>query len=120
MCVCLWVCVSLYACVCSQLLCFLAFVCFVASTAASFVTAPLLEFLTALFLLFAYSTKLNQRFTSFHWPLMVSPLTVVGPSRPLGGNPDPRNLEGECLLVLKSSVSKGIQSLSHDHVSFIC
>ncbi|CAL8350790.1 unnamed protein product [Merluccius merluccius] len=52
------------------LLCFLAFVCFVASTAAAFVTAPLLEFLVALFLLFAYSTKFNQRFTSFHWPLM--------------------------------------------------
>ncbi|CAL8246974.1 unnamed protein product [Lota lota] len=52
------------------LLCFLAFVCFVASMAAAFVTAPLLEFLVALFLLFAYSTKFNQRFTSFHWPLM--------------------------------------------------
>ena len=74
MCV-LSVCVPLYACVRSQLLCFLAFICFVASTAAAFVTAPLLEFLAALFLLFAYSTKFNQRFTSFHWPLMVSALT---------------------------------------------
>lgn len=49
---------------------FVAFVCFVASTAAAFVTAPLLEFLAALFLLFAYSTKFNERFKGFHWPLM--------------------------------------------------
>ncbi|XP_061101247.1 CKLF-like MARVEL transmembrane domain-containing protein 3 [Conger conger] len=49
---------------------FIAFVCFVASTAAAFVTAPLIEFLFALFLLFAYSTKINQRFKGFHWPLM--------------------------------------------------
>ncbi|XP_078138788.1 CKLF-like MARVEL transmembrane domain-containing protein 3 isoform X1 [Centroberyx gerrardi] len=49
---------------------FISFVCFVASTAAAFVTAPLLEFLAALFLLFAYSTKFNERFKGFHWPLM--------------------------------------------------
>ncbi|KAJ8247304.1 hypothetical protein GJAV_G00244760 [Gymnothorax javanicus] len=49
---------------------FIDFVCFVASTAAAFVTAPLIEFLMALFLLFAYSTKINQRFKGFHWPLM--------------------------------------------------
>lgn len=49
---------------------FICFVCFVASTAASFVTAPLIEFLAALFLLFAYSTKINKRFKGFYWPLM--------------------------------------------------
>ncbi|KAI1889896.1 hypothetical protein AGOR_G00167630 [Albula goreensis] len=49
---------------------FITFVCFVASTAAAFVTAPLIEFLAALFLLFAYSTKINERFKGFHWPLM--------------------------------------------------
>ncbi|XP_026883417.1 CKLF-like MARVEL transmembrane domain-containing protein 3 isoform X1 [Electrophorus electricus] len=49
---------------------FISFVCFCASTAAVFVTAPLLAFLTALFLLFAYSTKFNERFKGFQWPLM--------------------------------------------------
>ncbi|XP_056317956.1 CKLF-like MARVEL transmembrane domain-containing protein 3 [Danio aesculapii] len=49
---------------------FISFVCFAASTAAAFVTAPLIEFLAALFLLFAYSTKFNERFKGFHWPLM--------------------------------------------------
>lgn len=46
--------------------------CFAASTAAAFVTVPVLEFLAALFLLFAYSTKFNERFKGFLWPLMVS------------------------------------------------
>ncbi|KAG7468556.1 hypothetical protein MATL_G00144230 [Megalops atlanticus] len=49
---------------------FITFICFAASTAAAFVTAPLVEFLAALFLLFAYSTKINERFKGFHWPLM--------------------------------------------------
>ncbi|XP_063043878.1 CKLF-like MARVEL transmembrane domain-containing protein 3 [Engraulis encrasicolus] len=49
---------------------FIDFVCFVASSAAAFVTAPLIEFLAALFILFAYSTKINERFKGFHWPLM--------------------------------------------------
>lgn len=49
----------------------MSFVCFAASTAAAFVTVPLLEFLAALFLLFAYSTKFNERFKGFLWPLMV-------------------------------------------------
>ncbi|XP_062405614.1 CKLF-like MARVEL transmembrane domain-containing protein 3 [Sardina pilchardus] len=52
------------------ILSFVDFICFVASTAAAFVTAPLIEFLAALFLLFAYSTKINERFKGFHWPLM--------------------------------------------------
>ncbi|XP_046898428.1 CKLF-like MARVEL transmembrane domain-containing protein 3 isoform X2 [Hypomesus transpacificus] len=50
---------------------FVCFVCFVSSTAASFVSAPLIEFLAALFILFAYSTKINQKFKGFHWPLTV-------------------------------------------------
>ncbi len=54
---------------------FISFVCFAASTAAAFITAPLIEFLAALFLLFAYSTKFNERFKGFHWPLVVSFLT---------------------------------------------
>ncbi|KAG7258796.1 hypothetical protein CRUP_001180, partial [Coryphaenoides rupestris] len=29
-----------------------------------------LTFLAAFFLLFAYSTKFNERFTGYHWPLM--------------------------------------------------
>ncbi|XP_052002026.1 CKLF-like MARVEL transmembrane domain-containing protein 3 [Xyrauchen texanus] len=49
---------------------FISFVCFAASTAAAFVTAPFIEFLAGLFLLFAYSTKFNERFKGFHWPLM--------------------------------------------------
>nr|XP_057944336.1 CKLF-like MARVEL transmembrane domain-containing protein 3 [Doryrhamphus excisus] len=49
---------------------FIDFVCFAASTAAAFVTVPLLEFLAALFLLFAYSTKFSERFKGFLWPLM--------------------------------------------------
>ncbi|XP_061925508.1 CKLF-like MARVEL transmembrane domain-containing protein 3 [Entelurus aequoreus] len=48
---------------------FIDFVCFAASTAAAFVTVPLLEFLAALFLLFAYSTGFNQKFKGFLWPL---------------------------------------------------
>uniref|UniRef100_A0A672GC42 MARVEL domain-containing protein n=1 Tax=Salarias fasciatus TaxID=181472 RepID=A0A672GC42_SALFA len=49
---------------------FISFVCFAASTAAAFVTVPALEFLAAVFLLFAYSTKFNERFKGFCWPLM--------------------------------------------------
>ncbi|XP_068194670.1 CKLF-like MARVEL transmembrane domain-containing protein 3 [Antennarius striatus] len=52
------------------ILSFVSFVCFAASTAAAFVTVPLLEFLGAFFLLFAYSTKFNERFKGFLWPLM--------------------------------------------------
>lgn len=49
---------------------FIAFVCFAASLAAGFVTVPFIEFLGALFILFAYSTKFNERFKGFLWPLM--------------------------------------------------
>ncbi|KAK6477138.1 CKLF-like MARVEL transmembrane domain-containing protein 3 isoform X1 [Huso huso] len=49
---------------------FICFICFVASSAAAFLTAPLVEFLLAFFLLFAYSSKFNEQFKGFHWPLM--------------------------------------------------
>ncbi|KAG9341357.1 hypothetical protein JZ751_019463 [Albula glossodonta] len=48
----------------------ITFICFAASTDGSYVTAPLIEFLLAFFLLFAYCTKLNERFKGYHWPLM--------------------------------------------------
>ncbi|XP_017313983.1 CKLF-like MARVEL transmembrane domain-containing protein 3 [Ictalurus punctatus] len=49
---------------------FISFVCFCASTAAAFITAPLLAFISALLILFAHAIKFNQRFKGFHWPLM--------------------------------------------------
>lgn len=49
---------------------FIAFVCFAASSAVGIVTVPFVEFLGALFMLFAYSTKFNERFKGFLWPLM--------------------------------------------------
>lgn len=49
---------------------FIGFVCFAASSAAGFVTVPFVEFLGAVFMLFAYSTKFNERFKGFLWPLM--------------------------------------------------
>ncbi|XP_072574337.1 CKLF-like MARVEL transmembrane domain-containing protein 3 isoform X1 [Paramormyrops kingsleyae] len=49
---------------------FITFVCFVASSAAVFTTAPLVEFLMAIFFYFAYSTKFNERFKDFYWPLV--------------------------------------------------
>uniref|UniRef100_A0A3B4AK03 MARVEL domain-containing protein n=1 Tax=Periophthalmus magnuspinnatus TaxID=409849 RepID=A0A3B4AK03_9GOBI len=49
---------------------FIDFICFAASAASAFVTVPLIEFLGALFMLFAYSSKFNERFKGFLWPLM--------------------------------------------------
>lgn len=49
---------------------FIGFVCFAASLAAAFVTVPFIEFLGAVFMLFAYFTKFNERFKGFLWPLM--------------------------------------------------
>ncbi|XP_064414266.1 CKLF-like MARVEL transmembrane domain-containing protein 3 isoform X2 [Latimeria chalumnae] len=49
---------------------FLTFICYIASIPVSFMTAPLLEFLFALFIFYAYSSKLNEKFTGVHWPLM--------------------------------------------------
>nr|XP_009673033.1 PREDICTED: CKLF-like MARVEL transmembrane domain-containing protein 3 [Struthio camelus australis] len=49
---------------------FIIFICCIASSAASFMIAPLLEFLVALFLFFAYASKLNEKFKGLYWPLM--------------------------------------------------
>ncbi|KAG7473590.1 hypothetical protein MATL_G00097480 [Megalops atlanticus] len=49
---------------------FITFVCFVASVAAAFVTAPLIEFLLAVFMLIVYSNKFSQQLNGCHWPLM--------------------------------------------------
>ena len=39
--------------------------------------APLLEFLVALFLFFAYASKLNEKFKGLYWPLMVSEMCNI-------------------------------------------
>ncbi|NXY84536.1 CKLF3 protein, partial [Alcedo cyanopectus] len=49
---------------------FIIFICYIAYLAAFFMMAPLLEFLLALFLLFAYAAKLNEKFKGLYWPLM--------------------------------------------------
>uniref|UniRef100_A0A8D0G297 CKLF like MARVEL transmembrane domain containing 3 n=1 Tax=Sphenodon punctatus TaxID=8508 RepID=A0A8D0G297_SPHPU len=48
---------------------FITFICYIASWAASFMTVPLIEFLLALGLIFAYFFKLNQKFKGIYWPL---------------------------------------------------
>ncbi|XP_043937764.1 CKLF-like MARVEL transmembrane domain-containing protein 3 isoform X2 [Protopterus annectens] len=50
---------------------FISFICFTASDAVSFMTVPLIEFLLAFFLFFAYSTKINEKFKGVLWPLML-------------------------------------------------
>nr|XP_032659661.1 CKLF-like MARVEL transmembrane domain-containing protein 3 isoform X2 [Chelonoidis abingdonii] len=52
-----------------SVLSFITFICYIASSAASFMMAPLIEFLVALFLFFAYSSKLNEKFKGIYWPL---------------------------------------------------
>ncbi|KAK2529908.1 Cmtm3 [Columba guinea] len=52
-----------------SVLSFIIFICYIASLAASFMMAPLLEFLLALFLFFAYASKLNEKFKGLYWPL---------------------------------------------------
>lgn len=39
--------------------------------------APLLEFLLALFLFFAYASKLNEKFKGLYWPLTVSEIWTI-------------------------------------------
>ncbi|XP_075045109.1 CKLF-like MARVEL transmembrane domain-containing protein 3 [Mixophyes fleayi] len=48
----------------------ITFICYVASSAASLMTVPLIEFLWALFTFFAYSTKLNEQLKGILWPLL--------------------------------------------------
>ena len=55
----------------SQGLSFIIFVCYVASSASAFLTAPLLEFLLALCFLFADAMQLNDKWQGLCWPMMV-------------------------------------------------
>lgn len=55
-----------------QGLSFITFVCYVASSASTFLTAPLLEFLLALCFLFADAMQLNDKWQGLCWPMMVS------------------------------------------------
>ncbi|KYO32650.1 CKLF-like MARVEL transmembrane domain-containing protein 3 isoform X2 [Alligator mississippiensis] len=48
---------------------FITFICYIASSAAAFMMVPLLEFLMAVFLFFAYASKLNEKFKGICWPL---------------------------------------------------
>uniref|UniRef100_A0A7M4EC47 CKLF like MARVEL transmembrane domain containing 3 n=1 Tax=Crocodylus porosus TaxID=8502 RepID=A0A7M4EC47_CROPO len=50
---------------------FITFICYIASSAAAFMMVPLLEFLMAVFLFFAYASKLNEKFKGICWPLSV-------------------------------------------------
>ncbi|KFO90743.1 CKLF-like MARVEL transmembrane domain-containing protein 3, partial [Buceros rhinoceros silvestris] len=49
---------------------FIIFICYIASVPTAFMMAALLEFLLALFLFFAYASKLNEKFKGLYWPLM--------------------------------------------------
>ncbi|KAM9756485.1 CKLF-like MARVEL transmembrane domain-containing protein 3 isoform 3-T3 [Dama dama] len=49
---------------------FIIFVCYVASSASAFLTAPLLEFLLALCFLFADAMQLNDKWQGLCWPMM--------------------------------------------------
>uniref|UniRef100_A0A2K6BAY3 CKLF like MARVEL transmembrane domain containing 3 n=1 Tax=Macaca nemestrina TaxID=9545 RepID=A0A2K6BAY3_MACNE len=49
---------------------FITFICYVASSASAFLTAPLLEFLLALFFLFADAMQLNDKWQGLCWPMM--------------------------------------------------
>uniref|UniRef100_G3MWS4 CKLF like MARVEL transmembrane domain containing 3 n=1 Tax=Bos taurus TaxID=9913 RepID=G3MWS4_BOVIN len=53
-----------------QGLSFIIFVCYVASSASAFLTAPLLEFLLALCFLFADAMQLNDKWQGLCWPMM--------------------------------------------------
>uniref|UniRef100_A0A8C3X8I6 CKLF like MARVEL transmembrane domain containing 3 n=1 Tax=Catagonus wagneri TaxID=51154 RepID=A0A8C3X8I6_9CETA len=49
---------------------FIIFVCYTASSASAFLTAPLLEFLLALCFLFADAMQLNDKWQGLCWPMM--------------------------------------------------
>ncbi|NWV60717.1 CKLF3 protein, partial [Malurus elegans] len=55
---------------------FIIFVCYISSLSSSFMMAPLLEFLVALFLFFAYASKLNEKFKGVYWPLAPSEICI--------------------------------------------
>ncbi|KAM9061855.1 CKLF-like MARVEL transmembrane domain-containing protein 3 [Sarcophilus harrisii] len=52
-----------------SVLSFIIFICYIASTAASFLTVPLLKFLLALCFFFGYFMKINEKFPGICWPL---------------------------------------------------
>uniref|UniRef100_A0A2K6F2T5 CKLF like MARVEL transmembrane domain containing 3 n=1 Tax=Propithecus coquereli TaxID=379532 RepID=A0A2K6F2T5_PROCO len=54
-----------------SILSFITFICYVASSASAFLTAPLLEFLLALYFLFADAMQLNDKWQGLCWPMMV-------------------------------------------------
>uniref|UniRef100_A0A8C5UQV9 CKLF like MARVEL transmembrane domain containing 3 n=1 Tax=Microcebus murinus TaxID=30608 RepID=A0A8C5UQV9_MICMU len=54
-----------------SVLSFITFICYVASSASAFLTAPLLEFLLALYFLFADAMQLNDKWQGLCWPMMV-------------------------------------------------
>ncbi|XP_072823602.1 CKLF-like MARVEL transmembrane domain-containing protein 3 [Vicugna pacos] len=49
---------------------FITFICYVASSASAFLMAPLLEFLLALYFLFADAMQLNDKWQGLFWPMM--------------------------------------------------
>ncbi|XP_072136075.1 CKLF-like MARVEL transmembrane domain-containing protein 3 isoform X3 [Mobula birostris] len=50
---------------------FIIFVCYLASSVVSLMTAPLIEFLLAICAYYVYVTKFIERFRGFHCPLMI-------------------------------------------------
>lgn len=54
-----------------QGLSFITFVCYVVSSASAFLTVPLLEFLLAIYFLFADAMQLNDKWQGLCWPMMV-------------------------------------------------
>uniref|UniRef100_A0A8C2YLP8 CKLF like MARVEL transmembrane domain containing 3 n=2 Tax=Chinchilla lanigera TaxID=34839 RepID=A0A8C2YLP8_CHILA len=49
---------------------FVTFICYVVSSASAFLTVPLLEFLLALYFLFADAMQLNDKWQGLCWPMM--------------------------------------------------
>ncbi|XP_018115973.1 CKLF-like MARVEL transmembrane domain-containing protein 3 isoform X1 [Xenopus laevis] len=54
----------------AEVVSFLTFICYAASTAVGLMTVPLIEFLWALFTFYAYSLKYNEQLKGILWPLL--------------------------------------------------
>nr|XP_026248405.1 CKLF-like MARVEL transmembrane domain-containing protein 3 [Urocitellus parryii] len=50
---------------------FITFICYVVSSASAFLTVPLLEFLLALYFLFADAMQLNDKWQGLCWPFAI-------------------------------------------------
>ncbi|XP_043837389.1 CKLF-like MARVEL transmembrane domain-containing protein 3 [Dromiciops gliroides] len=61
-----------------SVLSFIIFICYMASSAAPFLTVPLLMFLLALAFLFGYFLKINEKFSGMCWPLSDFLRCVIG------------------------------------------